>query len=167
MAINKTINTAQCIHGMDPQNLIEKVIRERIYQSSFWNQDCDTLEFEDTRKIIQSLNYVGGIYSNTKPTPFLCCILKLLQIQPSNDKLVHLLTVIENKYEIITYLFYLRLAMDNVKSIENLLKKYLDDFRKIRIRKIDGRFEITTIDQLIDNFLNDDRVFNIVLPRLF
>ena len=32
------------------------------------------------------LDHVGGHYSsNIKPTPFLCLVLKMLQIQPSKD----------------------------------------------------------------------------------
>ena len=36
-----------------------------------------------------SLNYIGGTYGgNTKPTPFLCLVLKMLQIQPEKDIVV-------------------------------------------------------------------------------
>jgi pre-mRNA-splicing factor 38A len=32
------------------------------------------------------LRYIGGIYGgNVKPTPFLCLVLKLCQIQPDKD----------------------------------------------------------------------------------
>ena len=32
------------------------------------------------------LDHVGGVYGgNVKPTPFICLILKMLQIQPSKD----------------------------------------------------------------------------------
>ena len=35
------------------------------------------------------LKYIGGVYSgNIKPTPFLCLILKMLQIQPDKDIIV-------------------------------------------------------------------------------
>lgn len=35
------------------------------------------------------LRYVGGIYGgSTKPTPFLCLILKMLQIQPDKEIIV-------------------------------------------------------------------------------
>ena len=35
------------------------------------------------------LKYIGGIYGgNIKPTPFLCLILKMLQIQPEKDIVV-------------------------------------------------------------------------------
>ena len=35
------------------------------------------------------LKYIGGVYGgNVKPTPFLCLILKMLQIQPDKDIIV-------------------------------------------------------------------------------
>lgn len=35
------------------------------------------------------LRYVGGHYGgNVKPTPFLCLILKMLQIQPDKDIII-------------------------------------------------------------------------------
>jgi len=39
------------------------------------------------------LKSVGGIYGgNVKPTPFLCLILKMLQIQPEKDIVVEFIT---------------------------------------------------------------------------
>ena len=36
-----------------------------------------------------SLDHVGGVYGgNIKPTPFLCLMLKMLQIQPSKDIII-------------------------------------------------------------------------------
>ena len=39
------------------------------------------------------LKYVGGVYGgNIKPAPFLCLILKMLQIQPEKDIIVEFIT---------------------------------------------------------------------------
>ncbi len=39
------------------------------------------------------LRFVGGIYGgNVKPTPFLCLLLKMLQIQPEKDIVVYFIT---------------------------------------------------------------------------
>ena len=36
-----------------------------------------------------SLDHVGGVFGgNIKPTPFICLILKMLQIQPSKDIII-------------------------------------------------------------------------------
>jgi len=39
------------------------------------------------------LKYVGGVYGgNVKPAPFLCLILKMLQIQPEKDIIVEFIS---------------------------------------------------------------------------
>ncbi len=47
------------------------------------------------------LRYIGGLYAgNVKPTPFLCLILKMLQIQPERDIVVEFIRQEEFKYAI-------------------------------------------------------------------
>ena len=39
------------------------------------------------------LKYIGGVYAgNVKPAPFLCLILKMLQIQPEKDIIVEFIS---------------------------------------------------------------------------
>ena len=39
------------------------------------------------------LKYIGGVYGgNVKPAPFLCLILKMLQIQPEKDIIVEFIS---------------------------------------------------------------------------
>jgi len=46
-----------------------------------------------------SLKYIGGVYGgNVKPTPFLCLLLKMLQIQPEKDIVVEFITQPDFKY---------------------------------------------------------------------
>lgn len=37
---NKTVKDAKTIHGTNPQYLIEKIIRTRIYESRYWKEEC-------------------------------------------------------------------------------------------------------------------------------
>ena len=37
------------------------------------------------------LKYIGGVYSNQRPTEFICLLLKLLQIQPEKEILIEYL----------------------------------------------------------------------------
>ena len=40
-----------------------------------------------------SLKYLGGVFGgNIKPTPFICLVLKMLQIQPEKDIVVEFIT---------------------------------------------------------------------------
>jgi len=48
------------------------------------------------------LKYVGGVYGgNVKPAPFLCLILKMLQIQPEKDIIVEFISQPDFKYVVI------------------------------------------------------------------
>ena len=45
------------------------------------------------------LRYIGGIFGgNVKPTPFLCLILKMLQIQPEKDIIIEFIKNVDFKY---------------------------------------------------------------------
>lgn len=59
---NRTVKDAKNIHGTNPQYLIEKIIRSRIYDSKFWKEQCFALTAEllvDKGKMIYSN---GAIY---------------------------------------------------------------------------------------------------------
>ena len=44
------------------------------------------------------LRYIGGIFGgNVKPTPFLCLILKMLQIQPEKDIIIEFIKNVDFK----------------------------------------------------------------------
>lgn len=48
---NRTVKDAHSIHGTNPQYLVEKIIRTRIYDSRYWKEECfalsGMLQFED------------------------------------------------------------------------------------------------------------------------
>lgn len=94
---NKTRHSAQQIHGTNPQFLIEKVTRSRIYDSVYWKEHCFALTAETLIDKALGLEYVGGLYGVQKPCPFLCLVLKLLQIQPEKEILLEYLKVKEFK----------------------------------------------------------------------
>ena len=76
---------SQCFTRSPPrQLLVHKILRDRIYNSTYWKRDCFALTAETVVDRAVELDYIGGTYGgNGKPTPFLCLILKLLQLQPS------------------------------------------------------------------------------------
>ena len=48
------------------------------------------------------LRFLGGIFGgNVKVTPFLCLILKMLQIQPEKDIVVEFISQLDYKYELL------------------------------------------------------------------
>ncbi|VEL24059.1 unnamed protein product [Protopolystoma xenopodis] len=83
---NRTVKDAHTIHGTNPQYLVEKIIRSRIYESKYWKEHCFAITSELLVDKAVELRYVGGVYGgNVRPTPFLCLSLKMLQIQPDKD----------------------------------------------------------------------------------
>ena len=86
---NKTDPFAESIHGTNPQNLIEKITRTKIYNSNYWKEHCFGLTSETIIDKAITLKYCGGVYAgNIKPTAFLCLCLKMLQLQPEKDIII-------------------------------------------------------------------------------
>merc|ERR1719481_1633400 len=112
------------------------------------------------------LKYIGGVFGgNIKPTPFICLVLKMLQIQPEKDIVIEFIKNEDFKYVRALGAYYLRLtgtALDCYKYLEPLL----NDYRKIRKQKRDGNFELSHMDELIDQLLHDERVCDVQLPRI-
>ncbi len=86
------------MHGTNPQLLIEKILRERIYESLYWKTKCFALSAETLIDRGVELKALGGAYSNQKPTDFICLVLKLLQLDPDKDIVKVLLDCEEFKW---------------------------------------------------------------------
>ena len=109
---------------------------------------------------------MGGAFSAfLRPTPFICLVLKLLQIQPEKSIVLEYIKNWDFKYVRVLGAFYLRLTGTPLEIYQYLEPLY-NDFRKIRIRLPSGDYGLTTIDQVIDDMLHEERMFNILMPRL-
>lgn len=113
-----------------------------------------------------NFRYVGGIYGgNTKPSPFLCLILKMLQIQPEKDIIVEFIKNEEFKYVRALGALYMRLtgtSLDCYKYLEPLF----NDNRKLRRQSKQGKFELVHMDEFIDELLREERCCDVILPRI-
>ncbi|KAH9980125.1 PRP38 family-domain-containing protein [Lactifluus volemus] len=161
---NTTVRGAQAIHSQNPQFLVETVIRNRIYESSFWKEHCFALTAESLIDFAIKIRAVGGVYGNQKPTEFLCLLLKLLQIQPEKEILIEYLQADEFKYLRALAALYIRMTFRAVEVYE-ILEPLLKDYRKLRYREQTG-YSLTYIDEFVDRLLNEDRVCDIILPRI-
>nr|CAB3265187.1 pre-mRNA-splicing factor 38A-like [Phallusia mammillata] len=163
---NRTVKDANTVKGTNPQYLIEKIIRTRIYDSRYWKEECFALSAELLVDKAMELKYIGGVYGgNIKPSPFLCLVLKMLQIQPDKDIIVEFIRNEDFKYVRCLGAFYMRItgtSLDSFKYLEPLL----NDFRKIKRQKRDGTFVIDHIDEFVDNLLREERECDVILPRL-
>nr|CDS28472.1 pre mRNA splicing factor 38A [Hymenolepis microstoma] len=163
---NRTVKDAHTLHGTNPQYLIEKIIRSRIYECQFWKEHCFALTSELLVDKAVELKYIGGTYSGlTKPTPFICLVLKMLQIQPDKDIVIEFIKQEDYKYARALGAFYLRLVGESVE-IYKYLEALYNDFRKLKQQDTTGKFSIIRMDEFIDQLLNEERACDVILPRL-
>jgi pre-mRNA-splicing factor 38A len=162
---NVTDPLARTVHGKDPQNLIEYITRQKIYDSIYWKEECFGLSASDVATKATELKALGGSYgANNKPTRFLCLTLKLLQIQPEDGIVDEFLMNEDFKYVRALGAFYLRLTGRPAEIYEQIEPMY-NDFRKLRFRTPTG-WTITHIDEFADELLTSDRYCGIALPHL-
>ncbi|GJJ12448.1 hypothetical protein Clacol_006690 [Clathrus columnatus] len=192
---NTTVKGAQAIHGQNPQFLVEYIIRSRIYESTYWKEHCFALTgmsillfflIKRAETIIDkaiALRAIGGVYGNQKPTEFICLLLKLLQIQPEKEILVEYLLVDEFKYLRALAAMYIRMTF-RAAEVYDLLEPLLKDYRKLRLRSMGKHlpsllilcqivyehnlagYSLTYVDEFVDQLLTEERVCDIILPRL-
>lgn len=163
---NRTVKDAKSVRGTNPQYLIEKIIRSRIYDSKYWKEECFALSAELVVDKAMELRFIGGVFGgNIKPTPFLCLTLKMLQIQPEKDIIVEFLKNEDFKYVRALGAFYMRLvgtSLDCYKYLEPLF----NDSRKLRRQNRQGEFELVHMDEFIDELLIEERCCDVILPRI-
>eukprot|EP01055_Gregarina_sp_Pseudo9_P001105 Gregarina_sp_Pseudo_9__1104@NODE_171_length_3858_cov_32_301650_g158_i0_p3_GENE_NODE_171_length_3858_cov_32_301650_g158_i0NODE_171_length_3858_cov_32_301650_g158_i0_p3_ORF_typecomplete_len218_score28_33PRP38/PF03371_15/3_7e55_NODE_171_length_3858_cov_32_301650_g158_i031613814 len=163
---NRTDPLTRTTHGTNPQNLISLIIRKRIYEFNYWKEHCFGLAADTVIDKAAGLQYLGGTYGgNRKPTPFLCLVLKLLQIGPSDDVVEEYINATDFKYLQALGAFYLRLTGTD-KDIYRLLEPLLNDNRKLIIRQHDGNFTTIYMDEFIDDLLHAKMYLDVALPEL-
>ncbi|KAF5280308.1 hypothetical protein FQR65_LT03117 [Abscondita terminalis] len=163
---NRTVKDAKSIHGTNPQYLVEKIIRSRIYDSKYWKEECFALTAELLVDKAMELRFIGGVYGgNIRPTPFLCLILKMLQIQPEKDIVVEFIKNEEFKYVRALGAYYMRLTGSSLDCYKYLEPLYNDN-RKLRRQNRQSQFEMVHMDEFIDELLRDERVCDVILPRI-
>lgn len=162
---NSTDPFAESVHGTNPQYLIEKITRLKIYNTVFWKEQCFGLTSETIIDKAVALKHCGGTCGgNLKPTDFLSLTLKMLQLQPEKEII---LTFIQNddfKYLRLLGALYLRLVGKPIE-IYRYLEPLYADYRKIAYRGSSG-WSLRHVDEFIDDLLNEELVCDIALPHL-
>lgn len=138
---NRTDPSAKSIRGTNPQNLVEKILRTKIYQNTYWKEQCFGLTAETLVDKAMELDHVGGTFGgNRKPTPFMCLVTKMLQIQPDKEIVVEFIKNEDYKYVRVLGAFYLRLTGTDI-DVYRYLEPLYNDYRKLRQRLNDGSKE--------------------------
>ncbi|KAG8525788.1 uncharacterized protein KY384_000548 [Bacidia gigantensis] len=153
------------IHDVNPAHLLEKAVRDRIVDSYYWKEQCFAINEASLCDRAADMSFFGGTYGQQKPAPFLCLILKLLQLQPERDIILEYLHQRDFKYLTALAAFYVRLTFA-AKEVYTTLEPLLADYRKLRRRVRDGSYSLTYIDQFVDDLLTKDRVCATSLRKL-
>lgn len=86
-------------HQYHAQNLIEKILRTKIYETNYWKEHCFGLTAAGIVEKAVELRYVGGTYGGVrKPCEFMCLVLKMLQIQPDKEIILEYIRNEDYKY---------------------------------------------------------------------
>ena len=143
----------------------DKILRLRVYSTKYWKTECFALTVATLIDKASEIEYVGGTYgANRAPTPFICLLLKLLQINPEMDIVEALLLDTTNKYLRALVALYIRMAFRPV-NIYKLLEPVLKDYRKLRKRDTTG-WSIICMDEFIEELLTSTFVCDLSLPRI-
>jgi len=163
---NRTDPAAKSVHGTNPQNLVEKILRSKIYQNSYWKEQCFGLTAETLVDKAMELDHFGGTYGgNRKATPFMCLMMKMLQIQPEKEIVVEFIKNEDYKYVRILGALYLRLV-GKPTDVYQYLEPLYNDYRKLRRKLADGSFALSHVDELIDELLTTEYACDVALPRV-
>ncbi|EZG60076.1 putative pre-mRNA splicing factor [Gregarina niphandrodes] len=163
---NRTDPLTRSVHGTNPQFLINQITRNRIYDSAYWKEYCFGLNAVTLLDKAAGLKYVGSVYGgNNKACPFLCLLLKLLQIGPSDSVVDEYMEQTDFKYLQALSAVYLRLTGSPERIYRKLEELYTDN-RLLRLRLNNGSFKLFHVDEFIDELLHSNVCINIDLPPL-
>jgi len=154
------------VHGQNPQNLVENILRQKIYEQPYWKDQCFALTAETLVERAVELRCVGGTFGGTrKATRFMCLVLKMLQIQPETEIVLEYIRQEDYKYARLLGAFYLRLV-GRPPEIYQYLEPLYNDYRRVREVLPDGSYRLTHVDEVVHAMLSQDYKFDIALPRL-
>ncbi|KAM3471454.1 hypothetical protein MY5147_005820 [Beauveria neobassiana] len=153
-------NVGLAPNGLNPANIMEKAVKDRITDSYFYKEQCFALNEADiVDRVVEHVRFIGGTSGTTqKPSPFLCLAFKLLELSPSDAVLAEYLAYGGEHFKYLRALacFYLRLTRQ-AKDVYETLEPFLADRRKLR-RKGRERTTLTYMDEFVDDLLSKDRV---------
>uniref|UniRef100_A0A7S4AFA4 Pre-mRNA-splicing factor 38 n=1 Tax=Pseudo-nitzschia australis TaxID=44445 RepID=A0A7S4AFA4_9STRA len=163
---NVTDPLIKSVQGSDPQNLMEYITRQKIYESRFWKEECFGLTAADVmERAAGSLTCVGGVFSGMgRPTKFLSLTLKLLQLQPELELVRTFVEQDHFKYLRALGAFYLRLT-GRPQTIYELLDPLYADCSKLKYRGV-NEWELKHVDEFTDELLTKPFCCGIAMPRL-
>ncbi|KAH7649781.1 putative PRP38 pre-mRNA splicing factor family member [Cryptosporidium bovis] len=143
---------------------VSSIMRDKVFSCFYWKSECFGLDSVTIMDKAVVLDYVGTTYGGErKATPFLCLIVKLLQIKPSIEILREYINNPKFKYLTALGIIYLRLTSSSI-NVYNLVEHLYQDFRKLKIRNLDGSFGVIYLDEFVEICLCERKFLDLDLP---
>lgn len=153
------------IKGTNPQNLIEKILRNRIYENLYWKEHCFGLTAADLVDKAVELTEVGGTYGPFHhPTRFIMLLLRMLEIVPEREIVLEFIKVDEFRYLRLLGAFYMRLTGSSL-DVYQYLEPLYNDYRKIRVWTPEGE-KISHVDEFAWELVHGNFLCDISLPPI-
>lgn len=162
---------------LNKAHLVEPIIRHRIQDSLFYKQHLfSTNELSIVPVIVREVQYIGGTDSSGRPSPFLCCLLRMLELEPSDDILS--LYLRQNGYNEFKYLTALALLYSRMvcgpATVFALFDEYISDYRRLRSRlkvpqfvnDLPVHYKVIHMDEWVDQLVESDRVVDLAMAYL-
>lgn len=162
---------------LNKAHLVEPIIRHRIQDSLFYKQHLfSTNELSIVPVIVREVQYIGGTDSSGRPSPFLCCLLRMLELEPSDEILS--LYLRQNGYNEFKYLTALALLYSRMvcgpATVFALFDEYISDYRRLRSRlkvpqfvnDLPVHYKVIHMDEWVDQLVESDRVVDLAMAYL-
>jgi len=82
---DRTVKNAKAVHGIaDPKKLFSRIVLEKILGDIFWKEHLFAVNAAHICEVVvKHVRSVAATYGGRRrPSKFLCCLLKLLQLSP-------------------------------------------------------------------------------------
>jgi pre-mRNA-splicing factor 38A len=149
-----------------------EVLRKRIQRSSYWLGRCADASFLDVIGLAADLDYVEGMRGEAElaqPTPFVCLLQRLVQLDPPPELLDELIRQDDLKYVRLLAIVFVRLTVEDPVVVHAALDVGLGDYRTLRLREpLGAAVEAAPFDVVVEAHLGDERqaFMGVPLPSL-
>ena len=153
------------VHGVNPQNLLEKILRDKIFETAYWKEHCFALTAATLVDKAMDLREAGATEGQLRrPLPFIMLVLRMLQIRPEPDIVLELVRNEDFRYVRLLGAFYWRLVAAPA-AVYRVLEPLLADYRRVVCADMHGR-TMRHVDEVVWDLLRAELCLDVTLPRL-
>lgn len=153
------------MHGVNQQNLLEKILRDKIFETAYWKEHCFALTAATLVDKAMALREAGATEGQLRrPLPFIMLVLRMLQIRPDAAIVRELVRNEDFRYVRLLGAFYWRLVAAPA-DVYRVLEPLLGDYRRVVCADMHGR-TMRHVDEVVWDLLHADLCLDVTLPRL-